>query len=123
VSEAKPFSKQAQLERGPKRTPRGKATSDEWRAIIAAKGRMCRLRGVSPCDGATEYHHLLSRARLGDDVPENIVPLCRHHHLCVTSELPRALRRLAERLSDAEYAYVIHKLGEGALERLFGGSL
>ena len=31
-----------------------------------------------------------------------------------------AMRQLAENLTDAEYAYAVGKLGEGAMHRLFG---
>jgi hypothetical protein len=67
-----------------------------------------------------QYHHLIPRAQGGDDTADNIVPLSPEGHALVTLREPGALRRLAESLTDAEYAYVIDKLGEGALERLFG---
>jgi hypothetical protein len=67
-----------------------------------------------------EYHHLIPRAQGGDDDADNIVPLSREGHALVTVRDREALRRLAESLTDAEYAYAIGKLGEGALERLFG---
>jgi hypothetical protein len=63
---------------------------------------------------------LVSRSALGDDVADNIVPLCRVHHELITDHAAPARERLARSLTDAEYAYVIGKLGEGALERLFG---
>jgi hypothetical protein len=51
---------------------------------------------------------------------DNIVPLCLDCHLAVTLRKPLECRELAESLTDSEYAYVVGKLGEGALGRLFG---
>jgi hypothetical protein len=56
----------------------------------------------------------------GDDTADNIVPLGPTCHRKVTERHEIKLRKLAESLTDAEYAYVIAKLGEGGMERLFG---
>lgn len=90
-----------------------------WQAIIAAKRGPCRVCGL----GALPHyhmHHLVPRAQGGDDVADNIAPLCAACHEAVTRLFPAALALLAESLSDAEYAYVVGKLGEGGMERLFG---
>lgn len=65
-------------------------------------------------------HHLVARSALGDDVENNLVPLCQIHHGLVTQRVPPMLKLLAESLTSAEYAYVVGKLGEGAMQRLFG---
>ena len=70
-----------------------------------------------------EYHHLVPRDLHGDDVADNIVPLCRELSRAghpAPLRLPKRPSR--DSLSDAEYAYCIGKLGEGAMERLFGVS-
>jgi len=117
-----PFPKASQLARGERRYRRKVAAPKQWQTIIAAKGSTCRLAN-SACEGGIEYHHLVRRGApyFGDDLADNIVPLCELHHRNVTQGRPRSNReRLAASLSDAEYAYVIGKLGEGGMERLFG---
>jgi hypothetical protein len=119
-----PYPKARQLARGERRYRRKVASPKQWQAIIAEKGNCCRICGMPSRDvysRRVQYHHLVSRASaLGDDVAANIVPLCGACHYRVTVRDGVWLHHLAESLSDAEYAYVIGKLGEGALERLFG---
>lgn len=124
-----PYPKSRQLARGERRYRRKVASPKQWQAIIAEKGAACRLDAEFGSEGAKtlfgrpvqiEYHHLVSRAKGGDDVADNIVPLCRNCHEAITRRKPMQCQALARSLTDAEYAYVIGKLGEGALERLFG---
>lgn len=117
---ADPYPKTTQLERGPKRPSRIKASPQEWAIIRAAKHGPCRANGLL-CEGRVELHHIVPRSWGGDDLADNIAPLCSTHHREVTDRsAPLILERLAESLTDDEYAYCIGKLGEGALERLFG---
>lgn len=121
---ADPYPKSRQLARGAKRYRRIVASPKQWAAIVTAKQGPCRVC-LDPAAngrmyGRIEFHHLVSRAQLGDDVPDNIVPLCPDCHLSVTSNNPVPLAALAASLTDGEYAYVIGKLGEAALERLYG---
>lgn len=119
-----PHPKAKQLARGERRYRRKVASPKQWQAIIAAKQGPCRVccqpisngRGL----GLVEFHHLVSRAQGGDDVADNIVPLHNICHGSVTLRAPGALQALSRSLSDAEYAYVIGKLGEGGMARLFG---
>jgi len=121
---ADPFPKRKQLARPHRRAKRHVATRAEWARIVAEKQGPCRVC----CDpghngslfGRIQLHHLVPRALMGDDVADNLVPLCLVCHQAVTERRPLELRELAEMLTDAEYAYVIGKLGEGAMERLFG---
>ena len=124
MTDAKPYPKASQLARGERRYRRKVASPSEWAAINVAKmlGQTCRLREYGPCQGVLERHHIVSRSRHGDDVPENIAPLCGWHHEMVTRNLGAARATFAASLTDAEYAYVIGKLGEGGIERLFGVS-
>lgn len=119
-----PFPKASQLARGERRYRRRVASPKQWQAIREAKIGPCRVC----CDPATngrlygriQLHHLLSRAQGGDDVVENIVPLCPECHERVTRRCADECLALADNLEDGEYAYLIGKLGEGALERLYG---
>lgn len=117
-----PFPKSRQLARGERRYRRKVASPKQWAAIREAKLTSCRLINAacySPRE-PVELHHLVSRAALGDDVADNLVSLCRTCHERVSRREVVALRALAANLDDGEYAYVIGKLGEGAMGRLFG---
>lgn len=116
-----PFPKSRQLARGERRYRRKVASPKQWQSIIDAKGTRCRL--APNCERMflpVEYHHLVSRSRGGDDVADNIVPLCKACHEGVTWRIPEALEDLGSALTDSERAYVVGKLGEGAMARLFG---
>jgi hypothetical protein len=121
--DAQPYPKDAATQPGrPRRYRRRVAGPKQWAAIVSEKGTVCRLLSVE-CDLAcTDYHHLVRRGgpMFGDDTADNVVPLCRHHHNRVTLGTLGALQDLAENLTDAEYAYCVSKLGEGAMQRLFG---
>lgn len=106
--------------RGERRYRRKVAGPKAWAAIRTEKlyGQPCRV-----CCAHLTYrqlHHLVPRSQGGDDVANNLVPLCATCHVAITLGEHLEQRELAESLSDAEYAYVIGKLGENALERLFG---
>lgn len=121
MGDVTPFPKSDQLQRGPKRPARIKADALGWLAIRTKKLGTCRAHAGRECTGRVELHHIVPRSWGGDDLPENILPLCQRHHLYVTERRDQAiLDRVAESLTDDEYAYCIDKLGEGALERLFG---
>lgn len=112
---------------GRKKPPRGwrtrgrkMATREQWAALRAEKLTECRLCSATEPFEPLELHHLVPRSAGGDDVADNLVALCRQCHDCVTRRVPADLADLAEGLSDGEYAYCIEKLGEGAMERLFG---
>ena len=121
-----PFPKASQLARGERRYRRKIASPKQWQAIIAAKQGPCRVC-CDPCSNGAAFtlvhmHHLVPRARGGDDVADNIVPLCSACHEQVTRGNPVDLEAVASSLTDAEYAYIVGKLGEGGIERLFGVS-
>jgi 5-methylcytosine-specific restriction endonuclease McrA len=119
-----PYPKGKQLARGERRYRRKVASPKAWQSIIAAKQGPCRVcchpNGNGHGLGLVQFHHLIPRVHGGDDVPDNIVPLHAACHSAVTSRAPGALQSVSRSLTDAEYAYVIGKLGEGALARLFG---
>ena len=123
MTDAKPYPKASQLARGERRYRRKVASPKQWQAIIESKRGPCRC--LSWCVGfPVEYHHVVERDApyFGDDVADNIVPLCAAHHGLVTQRHEHVLETLAASLTDAEYAYVVGKLGEGGMERLFGVS-
>jgi 5-methylcytosine-specific restriction endonuclease McrA len=115
--EARPYSKEAQLSRGTRRYRRKVASPAQWQRIIAAKLGPCRVCVSPAANGGydvrpklIEFHHLISRQRGGDDVPDNIVPLCAEHHRLVTEVDRATVRLLAASLTEAERAYVNRKL-------------
>ena len=106
---------------GPRKRYRRKVASrKQWAAICAEKldGQQCRICGAAY--RWSELHHLVARAQGGDDVAENMVPLCRGCHDGITRRSAPLLKKLSESLNDEEYAYVIGKLGEQGPGRLFG---
>ena len=130
MSEAKPYPKAMQLARGERRYRRKIASPKQWQAIIAAKGGTCRLlesvmtnldlRGRRGQLGPVQYHHLVPRDLGGDDVADNIIPLCDLCHRGITDRLPGHVTALLHTLSDAEYAYAVGKAGEDVWERVYG---
>lgn len=124
--EARPYPKSSQLARGDRRYRRKVASPKQWQAIVQAKQGPCRVCCRPSSNGhdmgAVQWHHLVERDApyFGDDVEDNIVPVHQPCHGRVTNREPEALQAVADSLTDAEYAYVIGKLGEGGIERLFG---
>lgn len=101
---AEPYPKSTQLARGERRYRRVVASPKQWQAIIAAKRGPCR---VCKQGGVMQMHHLVSRgAGLGDDVADNLVPLCFDCHALVTDRKPGALLTLEESLTGPERAYL-----------------
>jgi 5-methylcytosine-specific restriction endonuclease McrA len=97
-----PDPKARTLARGERRYRRKIASPKQWQAIQNEKQGPCRVCGEPP---PNELHHLLSRAALGDDEADNLVPLCAVCHDRVTCRDAAALELLAESLSDAEWNY------------------
>lgn len=112
------------VKRKPGRTFRKRGDKAGWERLREQKlyGKPCRL--VLLCGKpAKSLHHLLPRSLGGDDVADNLVGLCGDGtsgcHGAVEDREPAALLLLANSLDDGEYAYLISKCGEGAMERLF----
>lgn len=118
-----PFPKSSQLARGERRYRAKKASPGQWQRIIEAKRGQCLIcerLGVRARSMYMDFHHLVPRARGGDDVAENIVPLCSLHHHDVTVNNPHALAALHLMLTNDERAYCESKLGAEWSARLFG---
>jgi 5-methylcytosine-specific restriction endonuclease McrA len=103
-----PYPKEIQLARGTRRYRRKVAGPKQWQALRAEKldGQPCRICGGQPF----HLHHLVSRARGGDDVADNLVPLCVACHDAVTSLYPDACKALAAALTLDESDYLARKI-------------
>ena len=123
-----PYSKERQLARGERRYRRKVASAKDWQRITAAKLGPCRVCVRTLSNGGTpsyaphrvQFHHLVARIHGGDDLEENIVPVCLECHDFVTRREPHALHALAASLSESERGYVLRKVGEDGYRRLFG---
>lgn len=87
-----------------------------WEQLRRAKLRPCRVCGNS---WLPQLHHLVSRSLGGDDVPDNLVPLCSDCHGLVEDHDHETLRVLGERLTHREMDYVTGKKGSGYLVRRY----
>lgn len=119
---AKPDPKARQLARGPRRYRRKVASPKQWQAIQDAKcSGNCRICSIAAPAGGHDPHHLVPRDQFGDDVPENIIGLCRACHEGVELREPAHCRLMLTRLADDEYAYAL-KRGDGPafFERCYG---
>jgi 5-methylcytosine-specific restriction endonuclease McrA len=121
---AKPRPKSAQLARGQRRYRRKVASPKQWQAIIAAKLGPCRVCGSSADNGKlhglVQFHHVVSRQDGGDDIADNIAPLCPSCHSWVTMRAEATCAALLANLSDSEYTYMIERGGENYPERAYG---
>ena len=122
-----PYSKERQLARGERRYRRKVASAKEWQRIVAAKQGPCRVcvrplaNGGTPANAPhrVQFHHLVARIHGGDDLEENIVPVCLECHDAVTRGSATALAALESNLTESERGYVLRKLGEAGYRRLF----
>lgn len=122
---ARPYPKAASTKPGrPRRYRRKIASPKQWQAIVAAKLGPCRVCGAEGENGKLygliHLHHLVTRQDGGDDVPDNIVPLCPFDHDRITRRDPGVALVLMLSLSDAEYSYMIARGGENYPERAYG---
>ena len=124
MPEVTPDPKSRTLTRGRPKYRRIVAGPKRWQAIADEKLGPCRVCGDSGANGRLygkiQLHHLVSRQDGGDDVPENIVPLCPLDHAKVTQRDSGVALILLLSLSDAEYAYMVERGGETYAERAYG---
>jgi 5-methylcytosine-specific restriction endonuclease McrA len=99
------------------RNPRVIADREMWEQLRRAKLRPCRI-----CNDAflPQLHHLLARSLGGDDVPQNLVPLCRKCHQLVEEHDEKACQQLRLTLTDAELEYLSVKKWAGYADRRYG---
>jgi 5-methylcytosine-specific restriction endonuclease McrA len=101
----------------PKDGPRVSALPEEWYRLRRVKDGPCRVCGYR----ATSLHHLVPRSLGGDDVEQNLVPLCGSGttgcHGLVEEGDPAARRGLRRSLKKDELAYVVRRKGRRFLDR------
>ncbi len=117
MTDAKPYPKSSQLARGERRYRRKIAGPKRWAALRSEKLGPCRVCGDSD---PRELHHVVPRDFHGDDLADNLVPLCAGCHRRVTANELAPCRVFCSNLTDAEYAYAVTKLGEQVWERVYG---
>lgn len=120
TDEVTPFPKSVQLARGERRYRRKVASAKGWEKLWADKRGPCRVCSAYSFDAVIDPHHLVLREDGGDDVPENIVPICRPCHEALHKRAPAIARLLLSKLTDAEYAYMVERGGEDYAERAYG---
>jgi hypothetical protein len=96
----------------PRPRARHRARQQEWAELHRAKHGRCRICGRLPA----QLHHLVARSQSGDDVADNLVPLCSDHHSAVHAGDLLARTLLGGRLTDAEVGYVVDRRGAAWLE-------
>lgn len=108
-----PYPKSKQLARGTRRYRRKVASPKQWQAIQAAKIGPCRIcrdpASNGKLYGRVHMHHVVPRSRGGDDIADNIVPLCPDCHDKVTRHDAVYLVCLELSLTAAERAYALTK--------------
>lgn len=119
MTDAKPYPKALQLAGAKKKYRRKVASRKQWEALRAEKGSACRVCGMSN-PSLLQLHHLVPRDFNGDDVADNLIPLCHDCHHGVTVREPAHSRLMLTRLSDAEYTYAVVRAGEDIFERVYG---
>jgi len=99
----------------PKPERRIRVSPREWNRLHDEKGGPCRLCG----DRKYELHHLVGRDLGGDDVADNLVPLCRAHHGEVQELKEVASSALGRLLTPEERSYVMLTKGQAFLGRYY----
>ena len=117
MTDARPYPKAQQLGRAERRYRRKVASPKQWAAFKEAKREPCRVCREKP---GTSLHHIVPRDFGGDDVADNLAPLCFECHILVTLRDDGPCKALLASLTDSEYAYLIEKGGEDAAERFYG---
>ena len=124
--DAIPDPKARTLTRGSKRYRRKVASPKQWAKIAAEKLGPCRICGEQGNNGRLHgkihLHHIVPRGApwFGEDVPENIAPLCPFDHDLVTRRDKGACVVFVMCLADDEYAYAVERGGEAFWERAYG---
>lgn len=126
---ARPAPKSAQTARRTKKYRRKVASPKQWAGLHSEKNGPCRLCGKP---GPSQLHHVIPRDRGGDDVAENLVPLCAECHGFVEARVQDVCRRLVESLwrdgtepgprggPKDEYSYAVDRGGENFAESIYG---
>ncbi len=97
----------------PRRRRRSTDAGREKCLSIDARCRLC------PSGRGLQRHHVVPRSLGGDDVDENLVPLCSACHARITGNDLIARRLLRSALHPDEVAYVVERKGEAWLDRRY----
>lgn len=108
----------------PRPARRHVASPAEWNELRAQKLGPCRGCDDRPLRLHMTLHHLVGRDLGGDDVADNLIPLCGSGsagcHGKAEAERDRAtLTRIRHSLTPYEAAYVLRKKGEDFLDRYY----
>lgn len=121
---ADPYSKETQLHRPNRRYRRKVASAKGWARIADAKQGPCRICSDPASNGRLhshiQFHHLVTREDGGDDIEDNIVPLCVYCHDGITRRKAGFGILLMMSLTDAEYDYMLKRGGPTYPERVYG---
>lgn len=125
LPEAKPYPKSTQLGSSRKKYRRIVASRKTWEKLRDERLGPCLICmhvGIKQV-GESELHHVVPRDRFGDDVAENLIPICHVHHEQIEGRRTFSSIMLAEAIQQSEpavYAYAIDKLGEHGWLHLYG---
>lgn len=88
------------------------ATREQWQQIADEKMGPCRICRRVESNGSVqdriEFHHLVRRSQGGDDVPDNIVPLCTMCHRQI-HDGNLSFGKMGQLLTESERRYVAEK--------------
>jgi len=127
----RPFPKSVQTATRTKKHARPRATAGRWAGIVAEKQGPCVILGCGH-PAPNDMHHAVPRDYQGPDVPENIVPVCRHHHRLLEVRDADTCRLFVESLwyeaaapgsrggCRDTYSWAVDTFGETIFERVYG---
>lgn len=94
---------------------------DAGREKLRREGRCRMCHGYATRLYLLSRHHIVPRGQGGDDVDDNLIPICGHGTIGCHGNVEGWVRdyrqRLRRRMLPAEVAYVIGKKGEAWLDR------
>lgn len=101
-----------------KAPPRVIEDREGWEQLRRAKLGPCRVCGNT---WLPTLHHLVGvgRGKEGDDVPANLIPLCRAHHQAFHDGDLVVIQIIGETLTLSEIGYIVGKKGEDFLRRRY----
>lgn len=108
---------------GRKKPAANKRTAASAKRILEIREKKCQECRLCGTGRNVNAHHLIPRSQLGIWTESNVVGLCGSGttgcHGLVEARDPAASYLLRARLTDAEYSYVLTKMGEGWLDRRY----
>jgi len=83
------------------RNPSGRSDYLRW-VVFERDSYTCVLCRGRACD----LHHVITRAQGGRDTPDNLVSLCRFHHLAAHGQRVDGIELTAEEIEQAIFEYM-----------------